>query len=278
VALAGRNDPCPCGSGRKYKRCCGYDRATERALEDKVAALEEIAALPYDSPLLLPESDAYDDWVTGLLEGEREASVEDALALLENGEAKRIVAACLDIHRADWRELVHRSGTEHNAVAALLAGAVAAGIRDHHPPPRRLIEIVEASKTTPEAPLETLGTCLDGSQLWSDEDGLEAARAVDAIPEWVDDDEHERRWYAALEIVAARRSTDWHRRRLARLVRRVERQLPFARLPRASAAVAAGCAEFAADEHARRRLAAMLLSDVIAWHPSQTMHAPLFAA
>ena len=19
----GRNDPCPCGSGRKYKRCCG---------------------------------------------------------------------------------------------------------------------------------------------------------------------------------------------------------------------------------------------------------------
>jgi hypothetical protein len=22
--LAGRNDPCPCGSGRKYKRCCGH--------------------------------------------------------------------------------------------------------------------------------------------------------------------------------------------------------------------------------------------------------------
>src|SRR5580658_1815559 len=21
--VAGRNDPCPCGSGRKYKRCCG---------------------------------------------------------------------------------------------------------------------------------------------------------------------------------------------------------------------------------------------------------------
>ncbi|WP_228461863.1 SEC-C metal-binding domain-containing protein [Paracoccus liaowanqingii] len=20
---AGRNDPCPCGSGRKYKKCCG---------------------------------------------------------------------------------------------------------------------------------------------------------------------------------------------------------------------------------------------------------------
>jgi uncharacterized protein YecA (UPF0149 family) len=23
VLKAGRNDPCPCGSGRKYKRCCG---------------------------------------------------------------------------------------------------------------------------------------------------------------------------------------------------------------------------------------------------------------
>ncbi|MEA1649028.1 MULTISPECIES: SEC-C metal-binding domain-containing protein [Nitrospirillum] len=22
-AKVGRNDPCPCGSGKKYKRCCG---------------------------------------------------------------------------------------------------------------------------------------------------------------------------------------------------------------------------------------------------------------
>jgi hypothetical protein len=22
----GRNDPCPCGSGRKFKKCCGQDR------------------------------------------------------------------------------------------------------------------------------------------------------------------------------------------------------------------------------------------------------------
>lgn len=22
----GRNDPCPCGSGKKYKRCCGKER------------------------------------------------------------------------------------------------------------------------------------------------------------------------------------------------------------------------------------------------------------
>ncbi|MFR8275847.1 MAG: SEC-C metal-binding domain-containing protein, partial [Desulfovibrio fairfieldensis] len=22
----GRNDPCPCGSGKKYKKCCGQDK------------------------------------------------------------------------------------------------------------------------------------------------------------------------------------------------------------------------------------------------------------
>ncbi|MDZ7615749.1 MAG: SEC-C metal-binding domain-containing protein, partial [Patescibacteria group bacterium] len=26
----GRNEPCPCGSGKKYKRCCGAILSTER--------------------------------------------------------------------------------------------------------------------------------------------------------------------------------------------------------------------------------------------------------
>ena len=25
----GRNDPCPCGSGKKYKKCCGLNAAEE---------------------------------------------------------------------------------------------------------------------------------------------------------------------------------------------------------------------------------------------------------
>ncbi len=25
--LAGRNDPCPCGSAKKYKKCCGRHQA-----------------------------------------------------------------------------------------------------------------------------------------------------------------------------------------------------------------------------------------------------------
>ncbi len=27
---AGRNDPCPCGSGEKYKKCCGANAAAEQ--------------------------------------------------------------------------------------------------------------------------------------------------------------------------------------------------------------------------------------------------------
>jgi len=36
----GRNDPCPCGSGRKYKHCC-YDKDLEKRQEAARAAAEE---------------------------------------------------------------------------------------------------------------------------------------------------------------------------------------------------------------------------------------------
>ncbi|MDG1474802.1 MAG: SEC-C metal-binding domain-containing protein [Porticoccaceae bacterium] len=26
MAKIGRNDPCPCGNGRKFKKCCGQQR------------------------------------------------------------------------------------------------------------------------------------------------------------------------------------------------------------------------------------------------------------
>ena len=35
--MAGRNDPCPCGSGRKYKRCCMADDFLQREKERQLA-------------------------------------------------------------------------------------------------------------------------------------------------------------------------------------------------------------------------------------------------
>ena len=62
MAKIGRNDPCPCGSGQKYKRCClPRDEATaaERAAADRAAALvdERSAA---DAPIHA-EDDGLDD-------------------------------------------------------------------------------------------------------------------------------------------------------------------------------------------------------------------------
>lgn len=35
MAPIGRNEPCPCGSGRKYKRCCAMRAATTQAVRAK---------------------------------------------------------------------------------------------------------------------------------------------------------------------------------------------------------------------------------------------------
>lgn len=34
MSEAGRNDPCPCGSGKKYKKCCLIATAVEQAKRD----------------------------------------------------------------------------------------------------------------------------------------------------------------------------------------------------------------------------------------------------
>ncbi|MFN7684130.1 MAG: SEC-C metal-binding domain-containing protein, partial [Oligoflexia bacterium] len=46
----GRNEPCPCGSGSKYKRCCGKDAAPKLGkpadLQSKMAQLQQSGGLP----------------------------------------------------------------------------------------------------------------------------------------------------------------------------------------------------------------------------------------
>ncbi len=263
MALAGRNEPCPCGSGKKYKRCCGHDRAAEAALEDRLFAVEEIARLPYLTRRLVPDSDAFDAWVGSLLAGESEVDVGKGVAALGDDEAVRIVSACLEHLPEAWEALSGRCADDRAAVSALLGGSVAAGIRDLRPPDRDLIEIVEESDSLVDDPLEALATCLDGEQLWDRREGAEADRAIRAIPDWLDDDAYDERWTEVLDATAARLATDWHRRRLTRLVARVELQLPFAGLPKASASVGRGCERFAADNATRSRLAAVLLGDMV---------------
>jgi tetratricopeptide (TPR) repeat protein len=45
----GRNDPCPCGSGQKYKRCClEKDQIAESAALAEAAAARAAAVLPHE--------------------------------------------------------------------------------------------------------------------------------------------------------------------------------------------------------------------------------------
>ena len=259
MALAGRNDPCPCGSGKKYKRCCGFDRATERANELRLEAVHEIVLLAYASPRLVPDSDTFDAWVGALLAKETGIDVEAGIRSIGDLEARRIIEACAAVHADRWTELVDQVGDETHACLYLLGSAVNAGIRDHRPVERWMVELTEGECK----PGEALALCLDGDRLWSRAEGIAAERAVDAIPEWVDDEEYDALFHPSVARVAQHHATDWHARRLARIVRRVEAQLPFEGLAEATENVRADCVRFAEDEAFRADLAATLLSDLV---------------
>lgn len=57
---AGRNDPCPCGSGEKYKRCCMADGTPHLEPKDMktvlAAALLQISKLTGTACFIIPES------------------------------------------------------------------------------------------------------------------------------------------------------------------------------------------------------------------------------
>src|SRR3970040_1290781 len=56
----GRNDPCPCGSGQKYKRCCmGKDEATMQA--KRAGVQKEQRARSADLAAAWKESNELDD-------------------------------------------------------------------------------------------------------------------------------------------------------------------------------------------------------------------------
>lgn len=71
----GRNDPCPCGSGRKYKRCC----------MDKIVPIEESIDDPTDDaanqpPPRTPELQALSDQLRQAMESQEFGSLEEAQA------------------------------------------------------------------------------------------------------------------------------------------------------------------------------------------------------
>ena len=81
----GRNDPCPCGSGRKYKRCCmGKDEASVRAKHGAVhkeqqARIADLAAAIQEADELDQASNSVVDLIHAGRLDEAEQAARDLL-------------------------------------------------------------------------------------------------------------------------------------------------------------------------------------------------------
>ena len=88
MSKTGRNDPCPCGSGKKYKRCClekdeaaaSAAREAERASRPTTSPLQAMGAIPLDDAEELTQaSNAVIDLVHGGKLDEAEQAAHDLL-------------------------------------------------------------------------------------------------------------------------------------------------------------------------------------------------------
>lgn len=80
MAKVGRNDPCPCGSRQKYKRCC-LPRDEAAAAAERAAAPTRAAAAATPSFEILAEDDGLDEAsnvVIDLIDAGRLAEAEHA--------------------------------------------------------------------------------------------------------------------------------------------------------------------------------------------------------
>jgi hypothetical protein len=130
VASVGRNDPCPCGSGRKAKRCCGVERGpAERELARAFLANHATAA----AALLQDADDAELDglWEEMLDAPALDLSLHFPLPKLAPPELERLLEAVEEGDPDEEDEAVERvlDRLDTPLVRALLAKAVLA-LRD----------------------------------------------------------------------------------------------------------------------------------------------------
>lgn len=104
VAKIGRNQPCPCGSGKKYKRCCGAASAPSRA----TAAPAATANLTRE-PRWIIEDDGLDDLSNSVLDLVDERRFDEALAV-----CRRLLDEFPDVHDGfDRSGIVHAAMGNH---------------------------------------------------------------------------------------------------------------------------------------------------------------------
>jgi hypothetical protein len=250
-----RNDPCPCGSGSKYKRCCGVDPARRAALVDAKNAAAFLPALrPAGAAILRYCGRVADDL------GENDGNVPDdivaaGVALVNNSDRAQIAATFREAAPDEWRALA--TIAEH-AERELVGSAIRGAICDRRPVPRTQLVVIEMEENLPDEVGVRLGAVLPSGAVWS------LADAETILPElpsgflW-------RRVWEPTEGPLLDRVQDWHVERVRLLCSALRRHLPLPSLPRASQIILHDCEAVLRDDSQARRTAATLLLSHTSW-------------
>jgi len=109
MAKPGRNDPCPCGSGNKYKKCClPKEEGVEREQLAKVEARRAESAAAHRLPLREVKPT-----IAAILSGAGDAE-EDELTIASNAAAALVRAGKLDQAEQAARDLQVRFPEVHD--------------------------------------------------------------------------------------------------------------------------------------------------------------------
>jgi hypothetical protein len=258
-----RNDPCPCGSGSKYKRCCGVDPA-------RCAALTEVRNAAALLPVLRPVGAAvlcYCGRVADEL-GENEGSVPDdvvagGVALIDEADRAQIVSTFSAAAPDVWELLLEIAD---HAERELVGSAIRGAICDRRPVPRTELVVIEMEEDLPDEVGVRLGAVLPSGAVWS------FADAHDVLPELPQGFLWHRVWEPT-EGPLLDRVEDWHVERVRLLCDALHRHLPLPSLPRASQIVLADCEAVLRDDSQARRTAATLLLSHAGWVAASTIQA-----
>ncbi|MGH2972404.1 MAG: SEC-C metal-binding domain-containing protein [Gaiellaceae bacterium] len=245
----GRNDPCPCGSGVKYKRCCGADLGRRAALVD----VRNAAAF---MPALRPSGCAAISFCDRAAQelGENDGSVPDdvvavAAAVVDAADRAKIVATFREAEPEVWGRL--REIADY-AERELVASAIRGAICDRRPVPRAQLLVIEMAEEVPDAVGVRLGAVLPSGAVWSVADAEAVLHALPPGFLW-------RRVWEPTDGPLFDRVDALHVERVRLLCDALHRHLPLPSLPRASRIVLADCEAVLRDEELARRTAATLL-------------------
>jgi hypothetical protein len=241
MSAHGRNESCPCGSGAKYKRCCGATRESADRLYRRLSAREEILGWPALEPSLRPSGAEFDAWAATKRPDLGADEVRLAVESLDGARRRAILDAAAG---QDWDQAVADLGDPIEAEVILLTGAVVAGVRERQPPPPSVLALGERMLRESDDPIALLACLLNPFDLW----GVRDLGRLPDIP---------RR-----DLLHRGLDALWGEHGDACLARQVERLAAHVSLGRGSVldeAVTEACAAALRDERERRELAALLL-------------------